>query len=153
MQLKIKPVNESIKSLYMNHSTYHPGDSGIDLFITREITIPGNALSYIIDLGICCEALDDKQENVGYYLYPRSSMGKTPLRLSNSIGIIDSTYRGNIMAVVDNMSNNEYRLAVGNRLFQLCSADLKPITFDIVNSLSKTERGSGGIGSTGGTSA
>ena len=43
-----------------------------------------------------------------YYLYPRSSMGsKTPLRLSNSVGIIDAGYRGNIIGVVDNISDRE----------------------------------------------
>ena len=40
----------------------------------------------------------------GYYLYPRSSTGsKTPLRLSNSIGVIDSGYRGNLIACFDNI--------------------------------------------------
>ena len=52
-----------------------------------------------------------------YYLYPRSSISKTPLRLCNSVGIIDAGYRGNIMAFVDNI-DEDYDL--GTRLFQLC---------------------------------
>ena len=46
---------------------------------------------------------------VGYYMYPRSSTGsKTPLRLANSVGIIDSGYRGPLMAVLDNVKNEPY---------------------------------------------
>ena len=46
---------------------------------------------------------------VGYYLYSRSSTGsKTPLRLSNSVGIIDSGYRGNIKACFDNINNSDF---------------------------------------------
>jgi dUTP pyrophosphatase len=41
-------------------------------------------------------------------MYPRSSIGNTPLRLSNSVGIIDRDYIGNIIAKVDNMSDQEY---------------------------------------------
>ena len=42
----------------------------------------------------------------GYYLYPRSSIVKTGLRLANSVGIIDAGYRGEIIAVVDNIDKN-----------------------------------------------
>ena len=40
----------------------------------------------------------NNDKNIGYYLYPRSSISKTPLILANSVGIIDSGYRGNIKA-------------------------------------------------------
>ena len=152
MHIKIKPENESVKGLYENHTTYHDGDSGLDLFTTEDITIPANKLSFKIDLKIACEAFLDKskQQNLSYYLYPRSSMGaKTPLRLSNSVGIIDSSYRGNIIGIVDNLSDEEYNIPVRTRLFQICSPTLTPISFQIVNSLSETSRGSGGLGSTG----
>lgn len=152
MHLKLKPVNDELSSIYQNHSTYHEGDSGLDLFVTQRITIPSNSLSFKIDLGISCEAFVDKtkQQNVSYYLYPRSSMGaKTPLRLSNSVGIIDAGYRGNIMAIVDNLSPEEFVIEENTRLFQLCSPILSPISFEVVNNLSETSRGSGGLGSTG----
>ena len=96
MHIKIKPENESVKGLYENHTTYHDGDSGLDLFTTEDITIPANKLSFKIDLKIACEAFLDKskQQNLSYYLYPRSSMGaKTPLRLSNSVGILSKEKR------------------------------------------------------------
>jgi dUTP pyrophosphatase len=96
----------------------------------------------------------------GYYLYPRSSIVKTPFRLSNSVGIIDSGYRGEIMAVVDNIDSvsndtgvclNRYMPPM-SRMFQICSPTLQPFMVQIVDSEEKlglTERGSGGFGSTG----
>ena len=91
---------------------------------------------------------DYKSIPVSYYLYPRSSITKTPLRLANSVGIIDAGYRGNIIACVDNIKNGEYIIEAGSRLFQICSSDLSPISIEIVNSLPETSRGIGGFGST-----
>ena len=85
----------------------------------------------------------------GYYLYPRSSLSKTPLRLANSVGIIDSSYRGEIMAAVDNISEKDFEIKQGQRLFQLCSPTLEPINYIITDNLSETKRGEGGFGSTG----
>ena len=96
----------------------------------------------------------------GYYLYPRSSIVKTPFRLSNSVGIIDSGYRGEIMAVVDNIDliNNDTKMCVRKhmspmtRMFQIWSPTLEPFLVEIVESeedLGFTQRGSGGFGSTG----
>lgn len=97
----------------------------------------------------------------GYYLYPRSSIVKTPFRLSNSVGIIDSGYRGEIMAVVDNIdsANNDMKACIRKymtpmtRMFQICSPTLEPFLVEIVDTEealgSSTERGNGGFGSTG----
>jgi len=80
---------------------------------------------------------------------PRSSIAKTPLRLSNSIGLIDSGYRGEIMAAVDNIKTEDYTVEPGQRLFQLVAMDGASIHFELVDELSETTRGSGGFGSTG----
>ena len=53
------------------------------------------------------------------------------------------------MAIVDNISEEDFVIEPNTRLFQLCSPTLSPITFEIVNSLSETSRGTGGLGSTG----
>ena len=150
MKLFIKPSNDQIKTAYTNHQHYNPGDSGLDLFCPETITInPGETVK--INLQINCEALHDTIENtnVSYYLYPRSSIIKTPLRLSNSVGIIDAGYRGDIIACVDNIKNESYTITQGDRLFQICAGNLEPIQFQLVNDLSNTQRGSGGFGSTG----
>jgi dUTP pyrophosphatase len=69
--------------------------------------------------------------------------------MSNSIGIIDAGYRGEIMAVVDNISDNDYLVEKDTRLFQLLNTDLVPFNeVSVVESLSETSRGDGGFGST-----
>ena len=68
--------------------------------------------------------------------------------MSNSTGIIDAGYRGNIIAKVDNISNEEYKIEKGTRLFQICAPSLEEIVLEVVDELSDTTRGSGGFGST-----
>ena len=80
---------------------------------------------------------------------PRSSISKTPLRLCNSIGLIDAGYRGEIIAAVDNIKKESYKINVGERLFQLVAMNGSKINFELVSKLTETDRGTGGFGSTG----
>ena len=144
MNLKIRPFNAEVKIMYENHGHFHDGDAGLDLFVINEQTIdPGETT--LIHLEIACETLEGRP----YLLMPRSSIAKTPLRLCNSIGLIDSGYRGEIMAVVDNIKDEAYTVEPGQRLFQLVAMDGSPIHFELVEALSETTRGAGGFGSTG----
>lgn len=147
MHLLIKTDNITLEEQYTNHSHYHEGDSGLDLFCPENILVKAGE-TVKIDLQIQCEALKNNGSNMSYYLYSRSSIVKTPLRLANSVGIIDAGYRGNIMAYVDNIKTEDYIVERGTRLFQICSGDLSPLTFEMVNQLSETTRGIGGFGST-----
>ena len=92
------------------------------------------------------------EEPVGFYMYPRSSTGsKTPLRLSNSVGIIDSGYRGNLMSVFDVLYDYTIDIKYA-RYIQLCAPDLKQFEVKIVDSVDElglSDRGDGGFGSTG----
>ena len=148
-------------------------DAGFDLFnpTRREIfentqsvcsSFSGNRMSLInkINFGIICSAQmitdSNKVFNTGYYMYPRSSLSKTKLRLANSTGIIDSGYRGELIGMFDliNLSENEeYVVEKYDRLLQICAPGLVPIVVEIVNTMeelgSQTERGAGGFGSTG----
>lgn len=119
-------------------------DSGFDLFVTETVTVLPRSQA-TLDFKIVCECSGSH----GYYLYPRSSISKTPLRLANSVGIIDAGYRGSIMAKVDNISDEAYVVCSGDRLFQICMPSLEPffVKFGAVNM--NTERGTGGFGSTG----
>lgn len=150
MHLKLLTCNNHVNDLYQSHSTYHEGDSGLDLFFIEDTNI-GPKETKLINLGIKCEAFltKEKEHNISYYLYPRSSISKTPLRMSNSVGIIDAGYRGNIMVSLDNISEEQYEIKKGQRLFQICSPNLSPISFELTDSLSDTTRGEGGFGSTG----
>jgi len=133
-------------------------DSGLDLPCPESVTIKAGETK-IIDLGVKAEAYMLRVPHgisaptkmpCAFYIFPRSSISKTPLRLANSVGIIDSGYRGNLMLALDNIKNEDYTIEAGQRLAQICSPDLHPIRFQFVEKgLSKTARGAGGFGSTG----
>ena len=137
--------------LYKNKENYND-DSGFDLYVPKDIIVPPfNTINkgFMIDLELSCEMIKNNN-NVGYYLYPRSSIYKTPLRMCNSVGIIDAGYRGELMAVFDNISDESYELKPYTRLLQACFPDLNPFSVAIVNKdFDTTSRGEGGLGSTG----
>ena len=154
MRLLLKPDNDNIKKYYENHSTFNEGDSGLDLFFKEDKLIKSGETLFI-DFGIKCEMEpvstswdSEPLPSVSYYLYPRSSISKTPLRMANSVGIIDAGYRGNIIAAVDNTSSEDYTIKAGERLFQICSPNLQPLDLLVVDELSLSERGANGFGST-----
>ena len=119
------------------------------------MTFQSNRLGKV-DFGVRCSGTmvcdNQKEYPSGYYMYPRSSTGsKTPLRMANSIGIIDAGYRGNLMGCFDVMQYNIPRtFEKGTSLVQICAPSLVPIVVLIEDELDEnTERGTGGFGSTG----
>lgn len=153
-------------------------DAGFDLFSPKDDSyMNGDELHFFkatnpsmdtitnkLDYQICCSArmINDrgKEFNTGYYMYPRSSISKTPLRLANSTGIIDSGYRGHLMAMFDvvNIKQNINGLSdffgkKFDRYAQICAPGLVPIVIEIVERKDElgeeTERGNCGFGSTG----
>jgi dUTP pyrophosphatase len=83
-------------------------------------------------------------------ILPRSSIGaKTPLRLSNSVGLIDSGYRGELGVLYDNTSDKPYDIHAGDRIAQLLVMPSYRFKAQVVDSLEDTDRGTGGFGSTG----
>ena len=128
-------------------------DSGFDIFCPTKVECLCKVTTRLY-LGISVAVYKHTTKGdipMPYYMYPRSSISKTPLRLANSVGIIDSGYRGELQAAVDNFSCQKYIVEEGQRLFQICSGDLTPFyNVKIVDSLgSRPERGAGGFGSTG----
>ena len=120
-----------------------------------------------LDFKVKCSAqmITDNRKvfNTGYYMHPRSSLSKTPLRLANSTGIIDSGYRGNLIGMFDlvnlpdNLSDSREADYFGRKLdryVQICAPGLVPIVVTLVDQLEdlgeQTQRGTGGFGSTGG---
>ena len=132
-------------------------DAGFDLFVPQDYTINSNTLSKKINHGISC-SMTFNNKPTAYYLYPRSSMGsKTPLRLSNSVGIIDAGYRGHITGLVDNINisgeQEAFTVNLNDRLMQICGPNIMypiyPVLVNNISDLGVTTRGSGGFGSTG----
>lgn len=81
--LHILPRSEEVKSLYSNHGTFHEGDSGLDLFVVEDAVVKAGETAFL-NLGIQAAAYDEKNCNISWLAMPRSSISKTPLRLSNS---------------------------------------------------------------------
>jgi dUTP pyrophosphatase len=119
-------------------------DSGFDLICPYDVVIqPGEKILYDLKVAFEPEFIG------GYYLFPRSSFGKTSLRLCNSVGIIDNSYRGTVKSLIENIGRYEISFKKGERYFQICHPSLIAMNVKIVTSLSETSRGDGGYGSTG----
>ena len=168
LQLYIDPIvdssilekyRENINDIQRSIDLYKDGknnylDSGFDLFVPENVIIDSGSISNKINHGIKC-AMSFNETPTAFYLYPRSSTGsKTPLRLSNSVGIIDSGYRGHIISLFDycGKQTTDYTVNSGDRLVQICGPNLHPIypvIVDTIEELGITERGANGFGSTG----
>ena len=83
-------------------------------------------------------------------VYARSGLAiKHGLTLSNSVGVIDSDYRGEIRVGLVNLGGEAYTIAPGERVAQLCIAPVWQAAFVQADALNDTARGAGGFGSTG----
>ena len=137
MKVNIKKlVENSIIPTYAK-----PGDAGMDLYATsREVSEDG-VVTYGTGL-----AMEIPEGYVGL-LFPRSSNYKQDLVLCNSVGVIDSGYRGEIMFKYFQIGDNMYN--IGDRVGQIMIIQYPQIEFKEVTELSHTERGKGGFGHTG----
>lgn len=120
--------------------------AGMDMYSIDTVTIePGQTV--MVHTGICMEIPD------GYYgaLYPRSGLAtKRGLRLANCVGVIDSDYRGEVIAALYNDSAAPQKIREGDRIAQLIiNPYVRPDTLNEVDDLSDTDRGAGGFGHTG----
>ena len=119
------------------------GDAGLDLVATEIINDGQFQITYGTGL-----AMEVPYGFVGL-VFPRSSIRKTGLELSNSVGVIDSGYRGEIQATFNKNEGPINKYEVGDRIAQIIIIPYPPIEFNEVNELSDSERGAGGFGSTG----
>jgi hypothetical protein len=143
---------------------YGERDAGFDLVseaisvdttqtLTAQQVLSPTPPSTMIDQQLVAACYDtDRKLFRAYWMLPRSSLSKTPLRLSNSVGLIDAGYRGSIKAAVSNPSSGKFEAPANNRYFQLATPDLLPWDrVEIVDTIpgGPTLRGAGGFGSTG----
>lgn len=153
MQVKVKKLFENAKI----PKYAKPGDAGLDLTAVS-MKREGNKITYGTGL-----AFEIPEGYVGL-VFPRSSIHKSDLRLTNCVGVIDSGYRGEVMAVFDDKAHEFVdtkggnKLAVlgrafeiGERIAQLLILPYPAIELVESDSLSNTERGEGGFGSSGRT--
>ena len=153
MKVRIKKLSE----LAVVPSYAKDGDAGMDLIATSIISDTPTQITY--GLGV---ALEIPKGFVGL-VFPRSSIRKTGLQLSNSVGVIDSGYRGELQATFNKLFGGEAMYdemkvkeiqpndfyKVGDRVAQIMIIPHPDIQFEEADELSDTERGEGGFGSTG----
>ena len=139
MKVKIKRLNESaVIPKYAKD-----GDAGLDLTATAYKVNEKGQYVYTSDL-----ALEIPDGYVGL-LFPRSSICKKDLEMTNSVGVIDSNYRGPIKSVFNPTCEDPEIYELGERFAQLIIIPYPKIEFEEVEELSETNRGTGGYGSTG----
>ena len=140
MKIKIKKINEN--AVIPKYSK--PGDAGLDL---TAVSIVSNTTSQVIyDTGL---AIEIPEEHVGL-IFPRSSICNYDLDLSNSVGVVDSGYRGTIRFVFNKTNGiDSLKYKVGDRIGQLLILPYPEIELVEVNELNDSERGHKGFGSTG----
>tara|TARA_Y100000592_G_scaffold50900_1_gene80462 strand:+ start:2905 stop:3339 length:435 start_codon:yes stop_codon:yes gene_type:complete len=134
MILKIKKLSEEAKI----PSYANSGDAGLDLIATSMKNCP-EFVEYGTDL-----ALEIEDGNVGL-LFPRSSISKTGHRLLNSVGVIDSGYRGEVKIRMSWTNQNPYQ--VGDKVAQLVIVEIPKVLIQEVDELNDSQRGKGGFGS------
>ena len=140
MQVKIKKLhNNAVIPQYAK-----AGDAGMDLVAT-EVT-DGYGFSVTYGTGL---AMEIPEGYVGL-VFPRSSIRKYDLSLTNCVGVIDSGYRGEIQATFRKEAGiPSKRYEVGDKIAQMIIIPYPAIQFIETDQLSDTERGEGGFGSTG----
>lgn len=141
----------NLKQILMEQIQKHRyTDSGFDIPCLETHVLEER---YTFKLGIYVAATDLEKNPLPCLLLPRSSISNTPFRMTNSIGLIDAGYRGEVQAKVDVLQQK--RVEQGTRLFQLCQHSFLPwnqiIIVDSLDDLpsARDTRGSGGFGSTG----
>lgn len=141
-------MNVKIKKLHPNAvipSYSKPGDAGLDLTAVGVATVDEGNYGYIeYETGLSMEIPD------GYVglIFPRSSISNTGLILSNSVGVVDSQYRGSIKARFKAVPRTK-TYEVGDRVAQIIILPYPQVNFVESDTLTETERGEGGHGSTG----
>lgn len=124
----------------------HETDAAADLYAMEDQVIDAHTYGNKIHTGVKIQL----PEGWLAMILPRSSMGtKTPLRLSNSVGLIDSGYRGELGVLYDNTSDMDYRISAGDRIAQLLVMPSHRFQAEVVDSLEDSDRGETGFGDSG----
>ena len=159
--------NNVLKNTYLNAAHKHNlslledphfFNAGFDLFLTADQIFTSDTVNKT-SFNVKCSAkiVNISDDNLtryytGYYMYPRSSLSKTALRLANCTGIIDAGYRGPLIGMFDCLTDT-YEVLKFTRLLQICAPNLMPTFVRVIDTVEElgpeTSRGEGGFGSTG----
>lgn len=141
MKMKIKRLDE--KAVIPKRGS--ASAAGYDIYSIEEVSLPPGETK-LIKTGLSMEI----PENYFGGVFARSGLAvKEGIRPANCVAVIDSDYRGELMVPLHNDSKEERTITVGERIAQLVILPFLPVEFEEADSLSETDRGNGGFGSTG----
>ena len=137
MNIKLLSENATIP-------TYaHEGDAGMDLYSAIDAVIPyGETVKVPTDV-----AMEIPTGFVGL-IYARSGLAtKQGLAPANKVGVVDASYRGNVIVALHNHSKQPQKIHKGDRIAQMVIQPFVSLSLNVVDELDDTERGEGGFGS------
>lgn len=143
MKVRIKKLNDNAVVPTKAHAT----DAGFDLYCTSK-EIDWTKRQIVCHTGL---AFEIPEGHVGL-IFPRSSVSNKPLMMANSVGVVDSCYRGEVTAkfnITDTRQSAFAHYQEGDRIAQMIIIPYPEIEFEETDSLSESDRGTGGYGSTG----
>lgn len=148
MELKFKAIHPKIGREIPLPQFATPGSAAMDLraCLDGPVTLQAGARA-VIPTGL---AMALPSADYVALVFARSGLGiKKGVCLSNGVGVIDSDYRGEIAVGLVNLSDEDYTVQPGDRIAQLMVVPVVQPTVTLADELDETDRGSGGLGSTG----
>lgn len=148
MELKFKAIHPKIGREIPLPQFATPGSAAMDLraCLDGPVTLQAGART-VIPTGL---AMALPSADYVALVFARSGLGiKKGVCLSNGVGVIDSDYRGEIVVGLVNLSGEDYTVQPGDRIAQLMVVPVVQPTVTLADELDETDRGSGGLGSTG----
>ena len=148
MELKFKAIHPKIGREIPLPQFANPGSAAMDLraCLDDPVTLQAGARA-VIPAGL---AMALPSADYVALVFARSGLGiKKGVCLSNGVGVIDSDYRGEIAVGLVNLSGEDYTVQPGDRIAQLMVVPVVQPTVTLADELDETDRGSGGLGSTG----
>lgn len=144
MTVKVKKLREN--AVIPNRATEFSAGADLYACIDEPITINPSELAKI-PTGI---AIELPQSDLAAFLFARSGLGvKHGITLSNSVGVVDSDYRGEICVGLCNVSDKPYTIQPNERIAQMVIMPVVLADFIQADELNETKRGEGGFGSSG----
>ena len=137
MNVKIKLCDNGVLPTYA-----HIGDACCDCYAAEDLTIAYGQWAKV-KLGFCLELPS------GYEAQIRPLFGLSSKGVIAILRTIDSNYRGEVCAIIQNNSFDDFEIKFGDRICQMKIERVEPVVFKVVEKLSDTLWGSNGFGSTG----
>lgn len=137
MNVKIKLCENGVLPTYA-----YIGDACCDCYAAEDLTVAYGQIAKV-KLGFCLELPE------GYEAQIRPRSGLSSKGIVSMFGTIDSNYRGEVCAIIQNNSFDDFEIKFGDRICQMKIERVEPIVFEQVEELSKTNRNDKGFGSSG----